>query len=91
MSAKSIKLFTNYCREVKAKRLNIPAFLLVIYDIGVGLSIEISDNIIFGMLTNPEEPTCWVPFPEVGFIWLSCPNYSKCFLIFYLPFSWLTS
>ena len=55
-----------YCREVKGRRLNISACLLVIYAIGVGLSIEISYNIIFGMLTNPEKKLCWAPVPEVS-------------------------
>ena len=89
MSAKSIKLFTNYCREVKARKLNIPACLLVSYATGVGLSIEISDNIIFGMLTNPEEPSCWVPFPEVDGLSYGrylVPTIQNVFLSFIYPF-----
>ena len=84
-------MFT-YCREVKARRLNIPACLLVIYAIGVGLSNEISDNIIFGMLTNPEEKSCWAPFPEVGgssYGYL-VPTLQNVFLSFLYPFlGWL--
>ena len=84
-------MFT-YCREVKARRLNIPACLLVIYAIGVGLSIEISYNIIFGMLTKPEEKSCWAPFPEVvgsshGYL---VPTLQNIFLSFLYPFlGWL--
>ena len=84
-------MFT-YCREVKARRLNIPACLLVIYAIGVGLSNEISYNIIFGMLTNPEEKSCWAPFPEVGGFSYGylVPTLQNIFLSFLYPFlGWL--
>ena len=90
MSAKPIRLFISYCKEVKARRLNIPSCLLVIYAIGVGLSIEISDNIIFGLLTNPEEPSCWAPFPEIRGLSYLVPTLQYIFLSFVYPFlGWL--
>ena len=83
-------MFANYCKEVKARRLNIPTCLLVIYAIGVGLSIEISDNIVFGMLTNPEESSCWAPFSEVGGLSYLVPILQNIFLSFVYPFlGWL--
>ena len=86
-------MFANYCKEVKARRLNIPACLLAIYAIGVGLSIEISDNIVFGMLTNPEESSCWAPFPEVGGLSYGylVPTLQNIFLSFVYPFLGLAS
>ena len=85
-------MFDLYCKELKSRNLNVPSRLLVVYAIAVGLSIGISFNIIFALVTDLEENSCWAPFPGVHQVSTSyfVPTLQNIFLSFTYPIlGWL--
>ena len=53
-----------YIIEIKRRRLNISSWLLILYTIAAGASLEISLNVALGYVTSPEQLSCYAPFPE---------------------------
>ena len=85
-------MFDLYCKELKSRSINVPTRLLVVFAIAVGLSIEISFNIIFALVTDPEESSCWAPFPGVIQVSISylVPTLQNIFLsVTYPILGWL--
>ena len=53
-----------YITEIKRRMINISSWLLVLYTIAAGASLEISFNIALSYVTSPEQPSCYAPIPE---------------------------
>ena len=56
--------FSKYCKELKGRNLNIPSWLLVLYSIAIGASIEVTHSILYGLMTKVDPDSCWYPFPS---------------------------
>ena len=64
------ELFQNklrqYQREVRCRRMNLSAWLLILFSIVAGTSMEVAFNIIFSLTTHPESTSCFAVVPESG-------------------------
>ena len=56
---------SKFVKEIKRRKLNIRSWLLILYTIAVGASIQINRNIAIGYVTMPEQQSCYAPFPEL--------------------------
>ena len=64
------ELFQNklrtYQREMRCRKMNLPAWLLILFSIVAGTSVEVAFNIIFSLTTHPESTSCFAVVPESG-------------------------
>ena len=54
-----------YIKELKSRKMNFPAWLLVLFTITAGMCYGYSLNILSSLVTNPEKPSCFEPIPDV--------------------------
>ena len=55
-----------FLKEVRNRSLNIPAWLLVLYSVAVGLSWQLLFNIVYMLITEPEADSCYEPYYPAG-------------------------
>ena len=56
---------TNYSKEIKQRKINIPSWLLVLYGVAVGASNGVGFNVAISLATSVEQPSCYAPAAEV--------------------------
>ena len=82
-------MLTKYYKEVKNRRLTFSAWLLVIYSFGVGLSMTISYNIIFALVTKPESNNHFAVSPyvqkDINYKGYLVPTFQNTVLSFLYP------
>ena len=54
-----------YIEEFKSRKMNLPAWLLVLFTIVAGLCFSINLKIKSQLLTNPEKPSCFEAIPDI--------------------------
>ena len=54
-----------YIKELKSCKINLPAWLLVLFTIVAGLCFPISLNVISELVTNAEKSSCFEPIPDI--------------------------
>ena len=54
-----------YIKELKSRKMNLPAWLLVLFTIVAGLCFPISLIIISQLVTNAEKSSCFEPIPDI--------------------------
>ena len=53
-----------YIKELKSRKMNLPARLLVLFAIVAGLCLPNIFNITSSLLTNPEKSSCFETIPD---------------------------
>ena len=61
----SLKNGNSYWKELKGRRINTPAKLLILYAIITGMCLETGFNISFGLATDSEDSSCWSTVPSI--------------------------
>ena len=57
-----------YIKELKSRNMNLPAWLLVLFEIVARISFGFITNIISSLVTNPENSSCFEAIPDVNAI-----------------------
>ena len=82
-----------YTKELKSRNMNLPAWLLVLFAIVVGLCFAFELNITFSRVTNPEKSSCFEAIPDIADTTIQYIFYGVEFTIFEVLFpliGWLT-
>ena len=80
-----------YQREIKSRKMNIPAWLLVFFAIVTGMCLEVGFNITFSLTTEPDSPSCFAVAAEsdVNIFYVSFTVQNSLFCILYPFTGWL--
>ena len=80
-----------YQREIKSRKMNLPAWLLVLFAIVTGMCLEVGLNITFTLTTEPDSPSCFAVAAESSISILSVVyTVHKALFIVLYPFTgWL--
>ena len=60
-----------YTKKLKSRKMNLPAWVLVLFAIVAAMCYGLKLNIISSLVTNPEKSSCFEPIPDTRY------NYSK--------------
>ena len=85
------KAFSGYTKEIKTRSINLPTWLLVLFAIATGMSVELAYNITFGITTKPEASSCWAPLPgsDTSAVYIE-PTLQNSIICLLFPFTgWL--
>ena len=73
-----------YRKEIKCRKMNLPAWLLVIFSIVTGMCVELGYNITFSLTTDPASLSCFAVVAERGdgilYVALTVQNVLFCVL-----------
>ena len=85
------KAFSGYTKEIKTRSINLPTWLLVLFAVATGMSLELAYNIAFGITTKPEASSCWAPLPgsDTSAVYIE-PTLQNSIICLLFPFTgWL--
>ena len=78
------KKYRTYKKEIKCRKMNLPAWLLVIFSIDTGMCVAMGYNITFSLTTGPASPSCFAVVAEKGddilYVALTVQNFLFCIL-----------
>ena len=73
-----------YQKEIKCRKMNLPAWLLVIFSIDTGMCLVMGYNITFSLTTGPASPSCFAVVADRGddilYVALTAQHFLFCIL-----------